>query len=118
MSTIIAGHFATKVQADSAVRTLLSGGIGLDHIIKAGHMDGLFRLKAASEGGASSPEDTTVVGTAGFLVAVSTPMDAERVFAAGVLRVHGAKAVEEIERVRHEGKWSDLDLASAAAKSP
>jgi hypothetical protein len=111
MSTIIAGHFAQKVQADSAVKTLLSGGISADHIINARHMSGMFKLKAGSNDGRSGSEDTTIVGPAGYLVAVSTPVETERAFAAGVLRQHGARDVEETERLWRDGKWVELDLA-------
>lgn len=112
MSMIIAGHFAQKIQADGAVQTLLSGGINPDHIINADHMSGMFKLKAASNDGKSSPEDTTIVGPAGYLVAVSTPVDTERAFAAGVLRQHGARDVEETERLLRDGKWVELDMAA------
>jgi hypothetical protein len=112
MSMIIAGHFAQRTQADGAVQTLLSGGISPDHIINAGHMSGMFELKAASNDGNSSPEDTTMMGPAGYLVAVSTPVDAERAFAAGVMRQHGASDVEETERLWRDGKWVELDMAA------
>ena len=110
MSMIVAGHFEKKGQADGAVRTLLSGGIEAEHIIKADHMNGLFRLKAGPKGGSGS-EDTTVTGPAGYLVAVDTPVGTERAFAAGVMRQHGASGVEETDRHLHDGKWVELDVA-------
>jgi hypothetical protein len=110
MSMIIAGHFERQGQADEAVRTLLSGGIEAERIIKADHMDGLFTLKAGPKG-ASGAEDTAVSGPAGYLVAVDTPVEAERAFAAGVMRQHGASDVEETERHLRDGKWVELDLA-------
>lgn len=114
MSMIIAGHFEKKAQADGAVQTLLSGGVDSGRILKADHMSGLFRLRAPGAGGGApgTPiEDTTVSSPAGYLVAVDTPADTERAFAAGVMRQHGASAVEETERHLRDGKWVDFDLA-------
>jgi hypothetical protein len=45
------------------------------------------------------------------LVAVDTPVEAERAFAAGVMRQHGASDVEETERHLRDGKWVERDLA-------
>ncbi len=123
MSMVVSGRFSQKTGAERAVQTLLSGGIRADHIIHALHMSGLYDVSAsadaaAKDGGAgTTPEDTTMAGAAGFLVAVNTPVETERAFAASALRQHGAVDVEETERALHEGTWVEFDIPAAPCNS-
>ncbi|MEO8157542.1 MAG: hypothetical protein ABI648_07070 [Betaproteobacteria bacterium] len=175
MSTIVAGNFEIKAEADSAIEALLSGGINADHICSfavnpPGQHDahpmvgdeyaspgatraGGGSIKGAAVGTAigmgagvvalpiagpagmaggaaigayvgsllgalnSMGEDVDPahsVGTiaarpAGVLVAVGTPLAADRNFATDLLRKRGARDVEIAEGTWRDGSWVDFN---------
>ena len=126
MKTIIAGNFATKEKADSAIKALVNGGIKADHInssyvpgsqISHGPVGTLVGSIAGAVGrmvdkAIAQPDDTaTVIQAPGVHVSVDATV-AERAYAANVLRDAGARDVAEAEQTWLDGQWVD----DAAAK--
>lgn len=128
MSMVVAGHFDSKAQAESAVKGLTDLGIQADHIKSSfalNPMDwdaadpfaaysGAFSLAHETLGGKAPPIDpdrTVMAGPAGIVLAVDSPFPKERFSAASVLRRCGGRNVLESERTWKDGRWADFDPA-------
>ena len=131
MKTILAGNFATKAKADSAIKALVNGGIKADHInssyvpgsdVSQGPVDALLGSITGAVGrmvdnAIALPDDTGIaVRVPGVHVSVDAPAAAERAYAAGVLRQGGARDVAEAEQTWLDGHW--VGDATATPKRP
>ena len=128
MSMIVAGHFDSKAQAESAVKGLTDLGIQADHIKSSfalNPMDwaapdpfatytGSFSRAHETLGGQSQSSDldrTVMAGPAGIVLAIDSPFPKERLSAASVLRRCGGRNVLESERTWKDGRWDDFDAS-------
>jgi hypothetical protein len=122
---IVAGHFLSKVQAETAVRGLTDLGIQSDHIKSSFALNsidmnvadpfaaysGAFTCAIEALAQSPDPDRTVMAGPAGIVLAVDSPFPKERLSAASVLRRCGGRNVLESERTWKDGRWADFDPA-------
>lgn len=120
MSMIVAGHFNTKTEAHAAMRALIALGIEADHVKSSfafappdwdaadpfATYSGAFG-RAVDSFAASDPDKTLLARAAGIVLAVDSPLAADRDRAAAALREHGGRNVVEAERTWKDGRWAD-----------